>query len=93
MKKLQNTDNKIIKKLLLWLKPAYGNKCQRLETSVYKKTFETEAGEKVLEDLAARVYGRVITDETDDTALRMWAGEGKLLKYILNKTFNNGDKK
>ena len=91
--KSNKTDKEITKKLLNWLKPASGNKCQRLETSVYKKTFETEAGEKVLEDLAARILGRVITDETSDNVLRMWAGEIKILKYILNKTFNNGDKK
>lgn len=74
-----------------WLKPESGSKCRPLETSVYKQTFETEAGEKVLKDLAARVFGRVITDETSDTTLRMWAGEVKILKYILTKTFN-GDK-
>lgn len=49
--------------------------------------FKTTDGDIVLQDLAAHIFGRIITDETSDSALRAWAGEIKTLKYILNKIY------
>ena len=49
--------------------------------------FNTTDGDIVLQDLAAHIFGRIITDETSDSALRAWAGEIKTLKYILNKIY------
>lgn len=75
------------------LKRVLSNKHQPLETLAFKRVFGTPEGEKVLEDLACRVLGRNITDDTSDNALRQWTGEFKLLKYILIKTYKTDKEK
>lgn len=55
--------------------------------SAYKKVFGSEDADIVLQDLACRVFGRVVSDETSDQALRAWSGEVKLFKYMLNKIY------
>lgn len=63
-------------------------------TLAYQKLFRSEDGEVVLQDLANQIFGRYICDDISDQALRTWAGEVKIFKFILNKTFkeqnNNG---
>ena len=85
--KANESDKTIITKLFNWLKPGLDSKRLHPETSVYKKVFMSPEGEKVLRDLADRVYGRVIGDDASNETLRAWSGEIRLFKYILTKTY------
>ena len=74
-----------------WLKPESIQLDRRRATSAYKRALSGEDGEIILQDLAQRVFGRVITDDTPDYTLRSWVGEIKTLKYIINKVYSKGD--
>ena len=84
---MKNTEKIINNKILSWLKPGSSKPSRPLAISAYRKIFKTEEGEIVLEDLANIIFNRVIDDKTSDSALRLWAGEIKLFKYILNKIY------
>ena len=74
-----------------WLKPESIQLDRRRVMSSYKRALNGEDGEIILQDLAQRVFGRVITDDTPDHALRAWSGEIKMFKYIINKVYSKGD--
>lgn len=73
-----------------WLKRESREHNQPRVTLAFKRVFESDDGDIVLQDLARRVYGRIISDDASDQAVRAWLGEVKILRYILNK-INNGE--
>lgn len=63
------------------------------ETSAFKKVFDNPDGEIILEDIAGHLFGRSISEDMSNEALRTWAGEIKLFKYILTKTYKTEGRK